>query len=123
VVELNITYIFQMLNFLAVWAILDRFFFRNVVVIIQNEQAIVQSVEQSIEKEQKVLIEVQQQQHAQWEKSKEKFKQQAPTIEAAVDFSYSEVLSPRIKEINKSSKQQLIQETKEVLIKRILENG
>lgn len=122
-VEINITYFIQMLNFLLAWAILDRFFFRYVVKIVQKEEKTLKGVRRSIVKERELLTQEQASEAKQWKASRASFKKSAPNVEAISDFSYLKISYPPLDELTPARKQELIQDTQQAVIEEVLENG
>ncbi len=121
-VEINITLFVQMMHFLVMWKFLDRFFFQDVVKVIQREQAQLKRLDRAIETERTALHALQEAQQKAWQRFRKKFGKAAPQVEAVPDLSYSAVLCPVKTGIDKEHKQQLIKETKALVVKRVLDN-
>lgn len=121
-IEINATYFVQIIHFLFMWWLLDRFFFPVVVGHVHKEEATLQSIKQSILNEQDKLLFEQNKQRVEWQQFRDHFKKHAPQIDVTPPFAYSTVLCSVIEPFSKEAQEKIIKDMKAVIIKKAVKH-
>ena len=120
-IELNATFFVQALHFLAVWWVVDRFFFQEVVAIIQQEQREIELFNQEIEKERELLAKEQDRRAALWIAYQQKFKSTVPRLSSSLIAPSAQLLMcPVCFDLNPEQKEKYIQQTVLLITQRVI---
>ena len=117
-IEINATFLMQILHFLVMWWILDRFFFRHVVARIQQKESKIANLTKAIAQGQEALRTEQFRHVELWRRYRKKFAQQTPQIETTPALSYSTILCAIAVDLDKDAQKKLVKETKVIIVEK-----
>ncbi len=121
-IELNATLFIQAFHFLAVWWVVDRFFFREIVTTIENEERELEQFNQKIEKERELLAQEHARRVALWVSYQQKFQTVIPRIGSSlIAPSVQLLMCPVCFDLNPAQKEKYIQQTVSLITQRVVD--
>lgn len=118
-IDFNATIIVQVAHFFIGWCLLDKFLFKPVVAIIQEEAATENKIKNAIEDNKKHLESEQRKQDLIWIQYRKQFEMFTPVVEMSPLLSFSALLCPVSLQMNKDEKEKLLHETKSFLREKV----
>ena len=119
-VDINATFVLQVVHFLIAWWLLERFFFRVVVAVIHTETEEVQGLVDLVERERTDLHRAYDLKVERWQQYRQRYKSKTPAVEMHPALSYSAVLCPVTFEIDAKQKQKMVKEATDFFVKKAL---
>ena len=118
-IELNATFFVQMVHFFIAWGLLDRFFFRPVVALIQKKRRDQKKAEQAIDQVKDSIEAVHHKQELLIKRYKKQFKEESPVVQVEPALSYTAVLCPHSEKITPKNHEKLLEETEHLLLEKV----